>query len=62
MTSRVDLCLQEAAECERRAALTKDDRVRRALIEIGRYWRTMAEHAADFERRQQSFAKPTNSN
>jgi hypothetical protein len=62
MTSRVDLCLQEAAECECRAALAKDDRIRQALTEIARYWRTMAEHAADFERRQQSPGKPENSN
>src|SRR6185312_7500349 len=54
MTSRVDLCLQEAAECERRAALERDGRIRQALGEMARYWRTMAELAADFEHRTQS--------
>jgi hypothetical protein len=61
MTSRVDLCLQEAAECERRAALEKDDRIRQALTEMARYWCRMAELAADFERREQSLGKPENS-
>jgi hypothetical protein len=62
MSSRVDLCLQEAAECERRGALEKDDRIRQALSEMARYWRTMAELAADFEHRAQSFGKPENLN
>ncbi len=62
MTSRVDFCLQEAAECKRRAALEKDDRIRRALTEMARHWCTMAELATDFERREQSLDKPENSN
>lgn len=43
--------LRKAEDCERRAALATDERVRHTFADLARDWRRMAEQADALERR-----------
>lgn len=41
--SRVDICKQHAAECDRHALLSADEDIRRQYVDLARQWRDMAD-------------------
>jgi hypothetical protein len=54
MTSRIDICKQHAADCDRHALLSADQDIRRQYLDLAKQWRDMADTLEEIERLQRS--------
>ena len=52
MSEQAKVCLERAADCERRMLLVTDETARKTYRELADQWRAMADQAEELEKRQ----------